>query len=260
MRLMDFSSLPAPDYVVPLSALTHGDNPVSIRLREDGAAVVVDLVRSEKIHLALDVRLEEIGHSGNRSPWTSGQFEISDNGLVSFPAQQDTARITLTMASNPLREADQQSTMLIREADSAAAQLGRIELLLEDDDQRAFEARLSRNTVAFAVGQVAIAERDPAVQIDVLRFNPDDQSLVVDFSVRDITATEGEDYFSPGAYSINFAPGQRSARVLIPLVQDSVVEGDEAFTVELSTKNNDLGGDVFQRIVVMIRDDDGPAR
>lgn len=260
VRLIDYSRLPAADFVIPLTAFGSNDASVAIRLREDGAPIVVDLVRSDKIHLALDIRIEEIGHSGNRSPWAAGQFEISDNGLVSFPAQQDTARITLTMASNPLREADQQSTLLIRAADSATTQLGRIELLLEDDDQRAFEARLPRNTVAFAVSQVAIGERDPAVQIDVLRFNPDNQSVVVGFAVKDITATEGQDYFSPGSYSISFAPGQRTARVLIPLVQDSVVEGDEAFTVELATKNNNLGSDVYQRIVVMIRDDDTPVR
>ncbi len=37
------------------------------------------------------------------------------------------------------------------------------------------------------------------------------------------------DYFAPGSYSITFGPGQRSARLVVPLVQDAAVEGGEAF-------------------------------
>ena len=75
-----------------------------------------------------------------------------------------------------------------------------------------------------------------------------------------MTATEGEDYFSPGSDTISFDPGQRSARILIPLVQDAVVEGDEAFSVRLITRNAGAGTGISQRIVVMIRDDDVPPR
>jgi len=119
---------------------------------------------------------------------------------------------------------------------------------------------LPGNMVAFAVSQVAVRERDPAAQIDILRFNPDNQAVVVGYVVRNVTAVEGEDYFTPGGHSISFEPGQRSARLLIPLVQDSVIEGDEAFTVELVGDGAQTGGDVFQRIVIMIRDDDAPGQ
>jgi serine/threonine protein kinase len=256
--LVDFSRLPPADFEIALSAFSGPATQLKLSLREDAAAVVIDLVRDVDIDLPLDVRIEEISYSGNRSPWASGQLVISDDGLLSLPAGQDRARITLQMASDPLREADQQSTLLIREADSVNAELALIELVLEDDDQRAFEARLPSNTVAFAVSQIAVAERDPAAQIDILRFNPDSQAIVVGYVVRDITAVEGEDYFSPGGHSISFEPGQRTARLLIPLVQDSVLEGDEAFTVELVGGGGDAAADVFQRLVIMIRDDDAP--
>ena len=36
----------------------------------------------------------------------------------------------------------------------------------------------------------------------------------------------------------------------------SLSEGDEAFTVELSTGDSAVDSDVFERIIVMIRDDD----
>ena len=131
-----------------------------------------------------------------------------------------------------------------------------IYVTLEDDDQRAFEAQLPANTVAFAASQASIRETDPAVQIDLVRFNPDDSSVDVNYSVSDITATEGDDYFAPGNNTITFGPGQRSARLLIPLVQDSLVEGDEAFEIELSVTEPLAVPDVYQRIVIMIRDDE----
>ena len=45
-----------------------------------------------------------------------------------------------------------------------------------------------------------------------------------------------------------------------PLVQDSEIETDEAFVVELSDETNSIETDVYRRIVVMIRDDDPQRR
>ena len=253
---VDFTELPPAGVQVPLQEGSLESAPVVVTLREDDAPMTVDLMRTGSIETPLRLRIEEVGYSGNRSPWAAGQYTISDDGIIEIPAGQDRARITLSMASDPLREADQVSTLRVRQADSTTTQFATIEVELEDDDQRAFEAGLPINTLAFAVSQVSVRERDPVVQIDVLRFNPDDTQVVIGYTVRDITATEGEDYFSPGGYSISFGPGQRSARLLIPLVQDSISEGDEAFTVELAARDETVGSEVFQRIVVMIRDDE----
>jgi len=257
---IDFSSLPPADFELSLSSYGATGTSLALTIREDGAAVVIDLVRFNEIDRPMELRIEEIGYSGNRSPWATGQLEISNDGFVSILAGQDRARVTLGMAKDPLREADQQVTLLVRNSDSTDAELARIELVLEDDDQRAFETRLPRDTVAFAVSQIAVGEQDPAAQIDIMRFNPGNRSIEIAYTVSDVTATEGEDYFSPGSDTISFGPGQRSARLLIPLVQDAVVEGDEALSVRLITSNPGAGADVFQRIVVMIRDDDAPVR
>jgi hypothetical protein len=144
----------------------------------------------------------------------------------------------------------------LRLADTAESELAVIEVALQDDDQRKFEQGLPANTVAFATSQVSVSEADPAVQIDIIRFKPDNTPLVVEFSVEDLTASEGEDYFAPGSNSISFGPGQRSARLLIPLVQDSVGEGDEAFAVKLIVDNANRPAGVSPNIAIMIRDDE----
>ena len=225
-------------------------------LREDGDAVIVDFVRDGDLASPLNLRLEEVGFTGNSSPWANGQYALSNAGLLTFPIGQERARISIRPADDPRREPDQQSTLRLRPVDAADAELAIVNVTLEDDDRRAFEDRLPTNTLGFAQSQVSVNEADPAVQVDVMRFNPDNTSLVVDFSVEDLTATEGEDYFAPGSYTISFAPGQRSARLLIPLVQDSRAEGDEAFVVKLGVDPKTQPVNVTPNVAVMIRDDE----
>ena len=256
LQLVDFSRLPPATVEIPLAANGRAGAPVTIAVREDGAPAIIDFVRDGDLSSELRVRLEEVGFSGNRSPWVAGQYALSESGVVFFPVGQERSRITLSMASDPLREADRQATLRLREMDNANSELAVLEVLLEDDDRRRFESELPVNTIGFAASQASIRETDPAVQIDLVRFNPDDTPITIQFTVQDITATDGEDYFAPGSNRVSFGPRQRSARLLIPLVQDAVSEGDEAFVIELQNEATGRLPDVYQRIVVMIRDDE----
>lgn len=257
---VDFSTLPPATLEVPIERRYGTQEAVDINVREDGAPVIVDFVRTADLGRALQLRLDEVGFSGNRSPWASGQFAYSNGGIVNLPAGQARGRIVLTMASDPLREADQVSTLRLRDVDSTDAAYALLSVTLQDDDQRRFEAQLEPNTIAFAASQAFIRETDPAVQIDLVRFNPDDTTVTATFTVTDITATEGEDYFAPNASSVRFGPGQRSARLLIPLVQDNLVEGDEAFIMQLIGPSATAESGVYQRIAVIIRDDEPQTR
>ena len=256
-EIIDFSKMPIATVEIPLALPGTVRTELDLTLRENGAPAIVDLVRESGLSDELIVRLEEVGFSGNRSPWQSGQYQISDQSRARFPPGQNRARITISMTPDPLREPDRQVSLLIRNYDDSESELALINLRLEDDDQRSFESGLGPNTVAFAVGQVSVQERDPAVQIDVVRFNPDQTALMVEYTLREVTATEGEDYFAPGVKTIHFGPGQRSARILIPLVQDSRKESDEAFVLEIANDQAVAGdANIFRRIAVMIRDDD----
>ena len=255
--LIDFSTLPPATVEIHLASSGTVRTELDLTLREDEEPAIVDLVRDSNIADALVVKLEEVAYSGNRSPWESGQYQISDDSVLRFPPGQDRVRFTVSMTPDPLREPDRQVSILVRDAEDSESAFALINLRLEDDDQRRFESQLGPNTVAFAVGQVSVRERDPAVLIDVVRFNPDQTTLTVEFFLRDVTATEGEDYFMPGTNTVQFGPGQRSARILIPLVQDSNPESDEAFVLDMPGLQSETANpNIFRRIAVMIRDDD----
>ena len=242
-----------PTHTIALASAGRSPFELGLVLREDGASAVIELTRRTDLGIPLSLRVEEVGFSGNRSPWEAGQYIIANNGIVEFSAGQDKSRTSLSMMSDPLREADREVDLVIREVDAPDRDLALISVTLEDDDQRNFEGSLAPNTIAFAVSQVSVAEADPAVQIDVLRFNPDSWPLDVNYVVQDVTATEGEDYFSPRVKVISFAPGQRTARLLIPLVQDSALESDEAFFLEIDDPASASAANIFRRIAVMIQ-------
>ncbi len=242
---------------VPITPAGSMRAEVDLILREDSGAAVVELERETAGPEPLAVVVEEIGFSGNQSPLTTGRYRLSSQA-ARFDAGQTTARLTISMPSDTVREPDQEATLLLRNAANAASQFAIINLTLEDDDQRSFESGLPQDTVGFAGSQVFVRERDPAVQIDVLRFNPGDTDLEIRYFISGGTATEGDDFFVPGATGLVFAPGQRSARLLIPLVQDATVEDDESFTLELLTDANSSSPDIYREITVIMQDDDSP--
>jgi hypothetical protein len=253
---VDFAAMLPATLTVGLAANGQVASEVDLTIREGTDATTIDLVRMTNILEPYTVLLEEIGFTGNRSPWEEGRYEIANSGYVTFEAGETRARTVIFVPSDSQRDPDRQITIQVREVDNAGRALARIELKLEDDDQRTYEAGLPPNTIAFAEKQIFIREADPAVQIDVIRYRPTNTAVEISYLVHDVSATAGEDYFAPGLKIIYFAPGQRSARILIPLVQDSDPEVDEAFMLELVGDNRRINPDLFQQITVMIRDDD----
>ncbi|MEX0977129.1 MAG: protein kinase [Woeseia sp.] len=251
---VDFSTLPPPTDVINLTPAGAVAETVSLTMREDAGDAVIDLVRPFDVGEPLTVRLDEVGFNGNLSPWGSGRYRLSNDGIARFSAGQDRARVVISMSSNSGREPDRLAMLSVRNVQDPESALATISLTLEDDDQRNFEADLPANTVGFSAREIVVRESDPAVQVDVLRFNPDDDEHVVRYLVRDGTATEGEDYFLPGANALIFGPGQRTARLLIPLVQDSVADADKTFTLEIVGTGVPAIENIPQLVTVVIRE------
>ena len=247
--------LGTPTHRLVLAGNSVGDGSrIDVVLRENGPGAIVDIVRPANDR-GIELIVEEVNFTGNRTDLTVEQYSLSNDGWVRFGAGQDVSQLAINMTPDPAREADLRAELLVRDAATGEA-MGALNVVLEDDDQRAFEARIAPNTVGFAVSQVSVSEGQTAAQVDVVRYRPDASALEIGFMVQDVTATEDEDYFPPVQEKIQFGPNERSARILVPLVQDSVAEGDEAFFIELTVPSAGQDAEIFRRIAVMIRDDD----
>ena len=252
----DMSALLPPTLTVGLAAAGQYIQVTDLTLREDGEAATIDVVRMRNILQSYSVQFEEVEVENEDPVWGTGQYEISNAGVLTFAAGQSRARTTISMPSNQLREQDREVSIRIRDVDDEDSELALISVRLEDDDRRAYEASLPQNTIAFAVDEISVREVEPAVQIEVMRFQPDNNPATVAYVVRDGTAMAGQDYFPPSVTTVNFDRGQRAARILIPLVQDADSELVETFTLELVGNASQADLDTYQRIAVMIRDDD----
>ena len=89
--------------------------------------------------------------------------------------------------------------------------------------------------VVFSPANYAVAEGGGSVQLTVQRHVGFTGAFSVNFTTASGTATVGAD-FTATSGTLNWATGDTTARTItVPILQDSVLEGKESFTVTLST-------------------------
>jgi hypothetical protein len=252
---VDFSVLPAPAAILELSSAAQ-TAAVSAVVREGAEPIYIDVIRDGDLSVVQEFTFAETATDGRRSASSTARYSLDNAGVLVFERGQPRARMTVSAPSNELREADLDVTLgLFGSAESDRA-VGLVQLTVEDDDQRAFEAALPVNTVGFTAARISVREFEPAVQVDLVRYRPDSTAIEIPYRLVDVSATEGQDYFAPGLSVVYFGPGQRTARVLIPLGQDARPEQDELFTIELDTVPAPANSGIYAQISVTIADDD----
>ena len=86
-----------------------------------------------------------------------------------------------------------------------------------------------------------VHENAGAVSIGVIRTGGSTGPLTIHYATAAGTATPGADYVQ-SAGDLNFIDGQLGATITVPIIDDSLAEGDETFTITLS---NPTGGAVL---------------
>jgi serine/threonine protein kinase len=252
----DYSTFSTPTAVLLLGAAGGPVAEAELSILEDSEAATIELSRTGDMTAEYSVRVSEVGYSGASSPLEAGHYTLENDGVVNFVAGQDRAQVKITMPSDSLQESNQALTLQISATDDPGKALAVINLTLVDDDEPQYAPGALLNVFTFTTAEVVFREDDPAVQIDVSRIRPDRQFMDVEYVLIDGTATEGQDYFAPRFSFVSFGPGQETARILIPLGQDTLTESNETFTVELVANADTSSPDILAQVTVMIRDDD----
>jgi hypothetical protein len=252
---VDFSVLPAPVAVLEIAG---DDTPIAVTaaIREGSDDIYIDVVRDGDLSVVREIQIAEATIDGGRADSASPRYDLDKGGALVFERGQPRARQAVSIPSNELREPDVGVTLGVFDGIDAERALGLVQLTIEDDDQRAFEAGLPVNTIGFTSARVTVREFEPAVQVDLVRYRPDSTAIEVPYRFVDVSATEGQDYFAPGLSVVYFGPGQRTARILVPLGQDARSEQDELFSIELDTAAAPANSGIFAQISVTISDDD----
>ena len=99
-----------------------------------------------------------------------------------------------------------------------------------------FNGELLGNFPGLSLNDVSITEGDEGVTTALFTVGlnaASDQSVTVDYATAEGTAIAGEDFISTQG-TLTFAPGETSQTVEVSVIGDSVYEGNEQFTLNLS--------------------------
>ena len=109
-------------------------------------------------------------------------------------------------------------------------------------------------------GAYSIAESNPALSVEVLRFGPEhlNESVTVDYATVEGTAHAGEDYVAVSG-TLHFAAGETNKQIAITILNDALKESEEQFSLVLS---NPTGGVSLanSNAVIQIQDNDPGVR
>lgn len=107
--------------------------------------------------------------------------------------------------------------------------------------------------IQFDAPTYSVPENGSSVIVSVSRSGDTSQAASVHYATKNVTAAAGPDYGGMSG-DLVFAPGETNKTITIPILNDTVYEGDETFTVTLSAPmGTDLG---LSTATVTIVDDD----
>jgi len=179
-----------------------------------------------------------------------GDFTAIPATTVSFAAGQTSRPVTLTVVGDTVPEADETVRLnLTAPVGAAIADSQGVATILNDDA----DSFLSVGDASITEGASGTAN----ATFPVTRTG----SLTAPASVRikttDATATAPADYTALAAQTLSFTAGQASRTVSVPVAGDTTLEGDETFTLDLSTP---LSGATIADAqgVATIADDEAP--
>ena len=95
-------------------------------------------------------------------------------------------------------------------------------------------------TVSFAKTRYVASEDDEAVVFVVQLSEAASQDAVVDYATSSGTARAGEDYEATTG-TLTFPAGTTRLGILVPIIDDSVIEEEETFTIKLRNSNATIG-------------------
>jgi hypothetical protein len=109
--------------------------------------------------------------------------------------------------------------------------------------------------LSIAPGSVSVDEAAGTVTFTVNRTGGSDGAVSVNFATADGTATAGQDY-TANSGTLNFADGDTSETITVSIINDTIDEPDETFTVTLSNATGGASLGTTSVSTVTIVDDD----
>ena len=183
------------------------------------------------------------------SPAKAGDFTQSGTTLtIAAGETHSSGSVTITANGNAIDEDDRQVTVSARASNpqGVAGDPAEVILTIEDDDDPP--------AVSLSSSSVTVDEDAGSVSLTASLSDVSGKQVTVGYATANGTATSGSDYTAVSG-TLTFAAGTKSQTVSVAVVEDSVYESDETFTIRLSSPSNATLGSPASATVT-IRDND----
>ena len=187
-------------------------------------------------------------------PLFNTRLVLKGGSALSFDNGATEAEVAIDVIPDSSLAADQLYYLTAISADDPDTALARVALQLRDSELAVVAERAPPDSIGFVAGFQEVFEYDGAIAITVIRTTPGDYPLSRNFLLESTSAVDGEDYFAPVSTTINFEPGEGTAKLLIPLVNDGIAETAETLNLSLLTNESDTLLPVEMQIRIL--DDD----
>ncbi|MEO2003096.1 MAG: Calx-beta domain-containing protein, partial [Candidatus Poribacteria bacterium] len=186
---------------------------------------------------------------------TSGvDYEAPALATVSFPAGETSVDVSVTVLGDLINEADEGVVVTLTSTSDARVTVG---------DGEAAGVILDNDDVTLSIANGEVDEGDATGGLLTLTATlsaASEQTIAVEYSTSDGTATAGEDYTAIVSGPLTFAPGETEASATVSVSADTAYEDDETITVTLAAATGRgvalLTGAAAGTI---LNDDDAPA-
>jgi len=169
------------------------------------------------------------------SATTADADYVAASGTVTFNPGQTTKTVDVTVNGDLTHESDETFTVDLSNASNAGVADASGQGTITNDDQ----------VTDISIDDQSVTEGDAGTStltFNVTLSNPSDQTVAVDYTTTDGTATTADGDYDATANSVTFDPGQTTKTVDVTVNADLTHESDETFTVDLS---NALNGNVL---------------
>lgn len=216
---------------------------VSLDENEEGVELIITLSEPQASRVRVDFRTVD-GSATAGSDYTARALST----MTFAPGQTSKIRGVYINQDN-LVEGDETLTFELSNPQGATLGNSVTNITIVDDDSAP-----TGPTINVATTNVSVSEGDEYAEITITLSEPQTSRVKVDYITVDGSATGGVDFTARALSTMTFAPGQTSKIREILMVQDTLVEGSETFTLELSNPQGGTLGSSVSNITIL--DDD----
>ena len=176
---------------------------------------------------------------------TAGQDYTAGSGTITFSPGDTTQNVPVSTLADVIDEQDETVRLTLSNPVNVTLNDSEGILTITDDD--------SEPTVSIA--DITIPNENAVVRTTTVTLSAaSEKTITVDYATADNTATAANDYISASG-TLSFAPGDITKTVSFTMVQDTLDELDETFTIGLSNPTNTTISNATG--TVTITDDEG---